>query len=78
MLEEIRGRAVNKLDSLISAHQSFRILEAGVLYIYPIYTYKNTTEEMALAAIKESFDIVYKLFSTSPINIFKTRLTSGT
>lgn len=64
-IEEIRGRAVNKLDSLISAHQSFRILEASVLYMYPIYTYKNTTEEMALAAIKESFDIVYKPFSTS-------------
>ena len=74
-IEEIRGRAVNKLDSLISAHQSFRILEAGVLYIYPIYTYKNTTEEMALAAIKESFDIVYKPFSTSiDIDAIKTEL----
>ena len=74
-IEEIRGRAVNKLDSLISAHQSFRILEASVLYIYPIYTYKNTTEEMALAAIKESFDIVYKPFSTSiDIDAIKTEL----
>lgn len=64
-IQEIRSRAVSKLDSLISAHQSFNIDEAGILYIYPIYTYKNTTESMAIAAIKESFDVVYKPFSTS-------------
>lgn len=61
----IRSRILQKLDNLGSAEQAFTVLQPETIKIFPIFRYLNTSEELALAVIKESFDSIYSPFDKS-------------
>ena len=59
IVSAIRSRA----DYKLSAEQRVEVHEAEVIRLSPLYTYKNITEEMAMAAMADAFNGVYVPFS---------------
>lgn len=60
----IRARA----DYKLSAEQRIEVHEAEVIRLSPLYTYKNVTEDMAMAAMADAFNSIYTPFSKT-VNI---------